>query len=118
MNLLVNELHCSITDKMNEIKDKLRQLLDLFCSSNENYRVNQIETALAGSDDDLKAYIISNELWGGAGSIADQALIETPESRRRVEEILAELGEIQIKKGVVNVRTEMWTSAFRQWQRQ
>ena len=103
---------------MNEIRDKLRQLLGLLRSGNENYQANQIEPALAGSDDDLKAYVTSNELWGGAGSIADQALVETPESRQRVETLLAELGEIQIKAGVVNVRTEMWTSVFRQWQKQ
>ena len=103
---------------MNEIRDKLRQLLVLLRSGNGNYQANRIETALAGSDDNLKAYITSNELWGGAGSIADQALIETLESRRRVEALLTELGEIQIKAGIVNVRTEMWISAFRQWQKQ
>jgi hypothetical protein len=103
---------------MNEIRDKLKQLLNLLRSSNENYQANEVETALAGSDNDLKIYITSNELWGGAGSIADQALIENRESRRRVEAILAELGEIQMKAGIVNVRTEMWTSAFRQWQQQ
>jgi hypothetical protein len=101
---------------MKEIRDKLKQLLDLLRSGNENYPANQIESALAGTDDELKSYITSNELWGGAGSVADQALIETRESRRRVEALLAELGELQMNTGVVNVRTEMWTTAFRQWQ--
>jgi hypothetical protein len=103
---------------MNEIREKLKQLLGLLRSGNENYQAEQIEVALAGSNDDLKSYITSNELWGGAGSIADQALIENQESRKRVEDLLAELGELQIKAGVVNVRTEMWTSAFQQWRKQ
>lgn len=103
---------------MNEIRDKLKQLHDLLRSGNENRQADRLEAARAGSDDNLKAYITSNELWGGAGSIADQALVENREARRRVEAILAELGEIQMKAGVVNVRTEMWTSAFRQWQKQ
>jgi len=29
----------------------------------------------------LVAYLVSDELWGGAGSVADQALIRTPEAR-------------------------------------
>ena len=92
---------------MKEIRDTLKQLLDLLRCGNENYQANQIEDALAGTNEELKSYITSNELWGGAGSVADQALIETRESRRRVEALLAELGEIQMKAGVVNVRTEM-----------
>jgi len=103
---------------MKEVRDKLKQLPNLLRSGSENYQATQIETALAGTEDGLKSYITSNELWGGAGSIADQALIETRESRRRVEALLADLGEIQMKAGVVNVRTEMWATTFRQWQRQ
>jgi hypothetical protein len=103
---------------MEEIREKLKQLLDLLSGGNENYQANQVEDALGGSDDNLRTFITSNELWGGAGSIADQALVENRESRRKIEAVLAELGEIQIKAGIVNVRTEMWTSAFRQWQKQ
>jgi hypothetical protein len=98
---------------MNKIKEKLKQLQDLLRSGQENYQANQIENALSGSDDDLTAYITSNELWGGAGSVADQALLDDPKKRKQLEAILIKLGKLQIKKGVVNVRTEMWTSAFR-----
>ncbi|MHC4412538.1 MAG: hypothetical protein ACYSW6_06140 [Planctomycetota bacterium] len=101
---------------MEEIRDKLKQLRDLLRDGNENYQANQVEDALVGSDDNLRTYITSNELWGGAGSIADQALVDNRESRRKIEAVLSELGEIQMKAGIVNVRTEMWTSAFRQWQ--
>jgi hypothetical protein len=103
---------------MTEIKDKLRQLLDLLRSGNEFDQANEIETALAGSDKAIRKYIASNELWGGAGSVADQALTEDRESRRQVEAVLAELGEIQMKAGILNARTQMWTSTFREWQQQ
>jgi hypothetical protein len=103
---------------MKEIRDKLNQLLTLLREGDENYQANQIEHALAGSDEDLESYVISNELWGGAGSVADQALVEDRPNRRKVEAVLANLGEIQMKQGMVNVRTEMWTSAFRKWQKE
>lgn len=103
---------------MKEIRDKLHKLLSLLREGNENYPANQIEDALAGPDDDLESYITSNELWGGAGSVADQVLVEDRAARRKVEAVLADLGEIQMKKGIVNVRTEMWTSAFRKWQKE
>ena len=103
---------------MNRIRNKLRELIELLRNGNEPYYAAKIEDALSGTEEDLKAYLISNELWGGAGSIVDQALIETRESRRNIEKLLAELGEIQLKHGIVNVRTEMWTTTFREWQKQ
>ena len=102
---------------MKEIRDKLSELLVLLREGDEKYQANQIEDALAGSEKELKSYVTSNELWGGAGSVADQALVEDRPSRKKVEAVLAELGEIQKGKGMVNARTERWTSAFREWQR-
>lgn len=96
----------------------MKDFFDLLLNGNESYYAAQIEDALSGTEDDLKAYFVSNELWGGPGSIADQALIETRESRRNIENILAELGELEMKHGIVNVRTEMWTTTFREWQKQ
>jgi hypothetical protein len=103
---------------MEEIRNKLNELLNLLRNSDETFYANQIEDVLAGSDNDLREYIASNELWGGAGSIADQAGIENKELRRRIEAVLAELGEIQIKTGIINVRTEMWTFTFRKWRKE
>jgi hypothetical protein len=101
---------------MNEIRDKLSALHKLLQFENEVYKANQIENALAGSDDDLKEYITSNELWGGSGSIADLAPTN-PSVMRKLETVLAELGEIQIKKGLINTRMEMWTKAFKEWKK-
>jgi hypothetical protein len=103
---------------MEAIRDKLKELRDLLSTKGEHSYAKEIDRALAGTVAALTAFLTSNELWGGSGSIADQALGDTRESRREVERTLAELGDLQLKAGIVNVRTEMWTSAFRQWQKQ
>ena len=66
------------------------------------------------SDTELESFLMSNELWGGAGSIADQAGVASGGgSRVREFEIaLADLGAEQIKLGKVNCRTAMWVRAF------
>lgn len=105
-------------EMIEQIRQKLTVLLGVLRKHAENYHAGQIETALSGSDDNLRAFLMSNELWGGPGSVADQALVDFGRPiRREVEAHLADLGEMQIKMGIVNVRTEMWTSTFRQWQR-
>jgi hypothetical protein len=70
---------------------------------------------LDGDDEKLWTVLVSNELWGGAGSIADQALLEYPEDRRLLDELLIRLGDEQIALGRINVRTEMWVDAFKKW---
>ena len=70
--------------------------------------------AIEGPDEGLGAYLVSNELWGGSGSVADQAGITGSESTRRsIEKRLVELGEMQIAAGMVNPRTAGWVQAFR-----
>ncbi len=79
-----------------------------------------VENALNGNDDELVEFLESNELWGGAGSIADQSGVINGTDRtdtRKIEYALIRLGKTQMKLGVVNVRTKMWTSAFRMWRR-
>ena len=82
--------------------------------------VDMVTNALAGTDQELEAFLLSNELWGGSGSIADQAGFEPERGdvRRRVERALVNLGEAQIQAGLVNIRTESWVSAFKKWQQQ
>ena len=75
--------------------------------------------ALSGSDDALESFAVSNTLWGGAGSIADQAGVDPDRTeRRKIEAALIALGEEQITAGLVNVRTRMWVDVFKQWQRE
>jgi len=102
---------------MDEILRKLREIAELLQKGGETRYAEQIEEVLRGTEVDLKAYLTSNELWGGSGSIADQALLYTRGSRRTIEKLLIELGELQMNKGIVNVRIAMWTGAFKEWQR-
>lgn len=80
----------------------------------------RIEEIISGADDGLDVFLRSNELWGGAGSVADQAGIETgprAECGRKIEFALVQLGKEQLRAGIVNPRTEMWVSAFEKWEK-
>jgi hypothetical protein len=103
---------------MNELIPKLKQLKDLLAEGGEAYYSTYIDKVLGSDEEDIWLFLCSNELWGGAGSIADQAVLENEALRKQIELLLIELGELQLKSGRVNVRTEMWVSAFRQWKEQ
>ena len=77
-----------------------------------NASSNALAIALHGDKKKMWDYLVSNELWGGAGSIADQAVLESPDARKQLEVLLICLGREQMNLGRVNVRTEMWVSAF------
>jgi hypothetical protein len=65
----------------------------------------------------LDAFLASNELCGGSGSIADGAGGgERSEGRRRIERILIQLGKEQMRTVNVNPLTEMWVTAFSKWE--
>ena len=72
-------------------------------------------TAVLGDEEKIWNFLSSNELWGGAGSVADQALIEFPDARKQLEILLIGLGREQLSLKRVNVHTEMWVSAFEKW---
>ena len=74
----------------------------------------EIDTHMDAPQDGLNAFLRSNELWGGMGSIADQAGVGSPEKRRVVEAALIDLGVAQIAAGVTNVRTLGWIEVFKQ----
>jgi len=71
--------------------------------------------ALRGSDQELRAFLVSNDLWGGSGSIADQAGLEHDRTagRRAIEDALIRLGTVQLREGLTNTRTASWVDAFR-----
>ena len=71
--------------------------------------------AVAKSDQSaVIAFLVSSELWGGAGSIADSAGFDGPARlRSQIEQILVRLGAEQIEHGLMNPRVEMWTESFR-----
>ncbi len=68
-----------------------------------------------GIETEIWQYLVSNDLWGGSGSIADQACISSRKDRRKLEKSLIDLGRIQMKIGKVNVRTGSWVDAFDKW---
>ena len=104
-----------VADHMTEIRELLEELIQLFLESKATFRATQIETAILKDDSGLKEFLISNDLWGGSGSIADDRVTDDPKIRRWIENLLIQIGDIQMRNGFVNVRTEMWVSAFKDW---
>lgn len=95
------------------VRDILQQISELLEQHNDSS--NALAIGLLDDDKKMWDFLVSNELWGGAGSVADQALLEFPDARRQLETLLIRLGRSQMSLGRVNVRTEMWVSAFEKW---
>lgn len=98
----------------NEVESLLASLAELLRSGGNHY-ANQIIEAIASGNSQIEEFLVSNELWGGAGSIADQALLENKSLRKELELLLIKLGKLQIAEGKANVQTEMWITAFEKW---
>jgi hypothetical protein len=96
------------------VRDTLQEISSLL--ERHNASSNTLAIALLGNDNKMWDYLVSNELWGGAGSVADQGVLEFPNERRQLETLLIRLGREQMNLGRVNVRTEMWVLAFEEWQ--
>jgi hypothetical protein len=101
------------------MREQLCSLMEALRQTGDGALAERVGAALAGSDADVDAFLVSNELWGGAGSIADQAGTgaDRTSSRRTVEAALIELGDVQIQSGKVNRRTAMWVETFKEWRR-
>lgn len=101
------------------VRKELESLERVLANHGESGPSQMIRAALDGPEQDLRAFLMSNELWGGAGSIADQAGVgQGRDVRRPIEEALFKLGLAQMQRGVVNVRTAMWVHAFSEWRRE
>lgn len=96
------------------VRDTLQEISALLERHNDSS--NALAIALLRDEKKMWDYLVSNELWGGAGSVADQGVLEFPDARRQLETLLIRLGREQMSMGRVNVRTEMWVSAFEKWQ--
>jgi hypothetical protein len=103
---------------MEALRQHLATLEAVLSQHGEMRDAELVRRALTGSVEELRAFLSSNELWGGAGSIADQAGIDQgSRARNAIEAALVRLGAEQMRQGLVNVRTEMWVDAFSKWQR-
>lgn len=96
------------------VRDTLQEIAALLERHGESS--NELAIALLGDDRKMWDYLVSNELWGGAGSVADEAVLDFPDARRQLMVLLIRLGREQMNLRRVNVRTEMWVSAFEKWQ--
>jgi hypothetical protein len=101
------------------LRQELESVRDALVSAGDDDLAGLVSEALAGGDHSVRDFLVSDELWGGSGSVADQAGLATSRdaSRRAIEAALVRLGAAQIRAGVVNVRTAMWVDAFRSRQR-
>ncbi len=100
-----------MSDKVKNILKEIKSLLE---AGKEYYNFGLIKNILNSDEEELWNFLTSNELWGGAGSIADQALLDNKDLRIRLEKLLIKLGDIQIAKDRINIRTRMWIAAFKQ----
>ena len=97
---------------------KANQLLDPLIKLIQRLEPNEyshfVENEL--NEKGTEAFLISNTLWGGSGSVADQVGIsEGKEERRKVEDTLITLGEFQISEDHLNPRTKSWIEAYKNW---
>ena len=92
-------------------REALARLSVLLRAAGETRCADAADRALAGSAESLEAFLVSNDLWGGAGSIADQAGLGTS-NRSAIDDALVALGRQQILDGHVNARTGFWVEAL------
>jgi len=98
-----------------EVAALLADIASLLEAGHEEPLAVLVRNALSGSAQALEEFLRSNELWGGAGSIADQAFAGRSEQRKELEKLLIQLGRIQLSHGNANVRTRNWVDAFEKW---
>ena len=101
------------------MRERLKSLADLLHEAGDGVRAALVEDVCRGPDAQCEAFLVSSELWGGSGSIADCAGVGEKRSpvRVKIEHLLLQIGNEQMRSGHVNPRTEMWVSAFTAWEK-
>ena len=98
-----------------------KQLAAILAKAGEDRLQGAVLEALESTDDRFEEFLRSNDLWGGSGSIADQAGIDENgklSSRKEIAAALIALGDEQLQQDVSNMRTKMWVTAFQKWLQQ
>jgi hypothetical protein len=88
------------------LRDDLRELVKALTECREFDFADLVESAATGSDSKLLSFL-SGELWGGAGSVPDQAGFREgarTDERRKIETILIRIAKRQMQAGIVNGR--------------
>ena len=105
-------------DSMRTILSEIAELLEGGRGDRHgDWAASTMQAAFAGPDTTLEQFLISNDLWGGAGSVADECFVGDGNRRRLMEERLINLGNLQIDIGRTNIRTGSWVSTFKHWRR-
>lgn len=100
--------------------------------SNEENFAQLVDRAINGSESDRKAFLVSDDLWGGSGSgsIADIAgwggsssfaaltgpLAPRGAGRTEIEAALIHVGERVVHDGLANCSVVQWLEALQPWQ--
>jgi hypothetical protein len=95
-----------------ELRAALLELAGALNTGGEDWMAEQVEGAIHGSQEKFESFLVSNELWGGSGSIADQACCSDRTQRDGIETLLIKLGKLQVEVGMLNPRTASWVKAF------
>jgi hypothetical protein len=99
-----------------QLREKLERLQAMLAKHGEPAWADRVGSVLSGPDDQLRAFLESNSLWGGSGSLADMAGVgQERVVRCEIEAALIDLGEAQRRAELVNLRTASWVEAFRKW---
>jgi hypothetical protein len=89
-----------------EVEAILAEITRLLEAGHEYPSALRVRNALSNSAQALEESLRSNELWGGAGSIADQPFAGRSAQRKELERLLIQLGRIQLSHGNANIRTK------------
>lgn len=98
-----------------EITAILASIASLLEAGHEQSYALMVRNALSGPDHSLEEFLRSNDLWGGAGSIADQPFVGRSAQRKELEGLLIQLGAFQLSHGIANIRTKNWVETFEKW---
>lgn len=99
-----------------EVEVILAEIASLLEAGHEEQFALPVRDARSSSAQTVEAFLKSNELWGGAGSIADQPFDGRSAQRKELERLLIRLGRLQLGLGNANIRTKGWVEAFEKWQ--
>ena len=101
------------------MRENLLYLSQMLQESGESSYAATIDDVISAPSHERDAFLVSNELWGGAGSIADQAgLVDVrrTDGTRKIQHALIQLVSEQIRMGKINPRTKTWVEVFKKWE--
>ena len=95
------------------LQNLLQELADALAHAGDSREADAVNAALLSGEGAIMEFLVSDELWGGPGSIADQAGVDASRhARLKIERIILRLGEEQLKRGLINPRVSFWIEAL------